>query len=211
MLDTLAGFLSDYGYALIFVSIFLESTGLPFPGESLLIAAGIMAGHGKLDVHGVVLASFVGGTMGDNLGYLVGYRYGRNFLLRFAPKLGLSEETYGIVERRFQAVGPPLVLVARFVVILRQCAGFASGALRFPWWRFLVFNALGAALWSAAYGYGAFVLGDRLNRYLHGGPWLYAGIAAVFAIIAGTTALRLRAKLRRERKRADEPPINPSA
>ena len=113
MLDTITGFLQSYGYVVIFVSIFLESTGLPFPGESILIAAGIMAGHGELNVWGVVGASFVGGTMGDNLGYYLGHRFGRRFADRYGPKFGLTPEKLDYVEQRFRKVGPPIVLVAR--------------------------------------------------------------------------------------------------
>lgn len=210
MLETLTDVLSTYGYAVVFVTILLESTGLPFPGESLLIVAGIMAGHGEINIHGVVLASLAGGTMGDGLGYWIGHRYGRRFLLRFGPRLGLTPEGYARIERRFREIGPPLVLVARFFLVLRQTAGFASGALRFPWWRFLFFNALGSALWSSAYGYGAWLLGDRLHEWFGGSPWVYAGVAVVFVAVAATTLLRLRALARRERDRP-EPPVNPSA
>jgi len=199
MLDTITGFLQSYGYVVIFVSIFLESTGLPFPGESILIAAGIMAGHGELNVWGVVGASFVGGTMGDNLGYYLGHRFGRRFADRYGPKFGLTPEKLDYVEQRFRRVGPPIVLVARFILVLRQVCGFAAGTLRFPWWEFLLFNALGAALWSAAYGFGAYILGDQIDRYLHGSPWAYAAIAAVFLTLTATTLLGFRNRLRRQR------------
>lgn len=205
MLETITGFLQSYGYVVIFVSIFLESTGLPFPGESILIAAGIMAGHGELNVWGVVGASLVGGTMGDNLGYYLGHRFGRRFVDRYGAKFGLTPEKFAYVEDRFRKVGPPIVLVARFILVLRQVCGFAAGTLRFPWWEFLLFNALGAALWSAAYGFGAFILGDRIDTYLHGSPWAYAAIAVVFLGLTATTLLGFRKRLRQQRESASQP------
>ncbi|RIY03378.1 DedA family protein [Aureimonas flava] len=199
MLDTITGFLQDYGYGILFLSIFLESTGLPFPGESILIAAGIMAGHGQLDIWGVFAASWIGGTLGDNLGYWLGHRYGRRFVVRYGHRIGLTDEKYRYVEERFRQVGPPIVLIARFILLLRQVCGFAAGTLRFPWWSFLFYNAVGAALWSGAYGFGSYVLGDRIDTYLHGSPWAYAAIGAVFLLLSGGTVLQFRRKLRAQR------------
>jgi membrane protein DedA with SNARE-associated domain len=199
MLETITGFLQDYGYGILFLSIFLESTGLPFPGESILIAAGIMAGHGQLNVWGVFFSAWIGGTLGDNLGYWLGHRYGRRFVTRYGHKIGLTDEKYRYVEERFKTVGPPIVLIARFILLLRQVCGFAAGTLRFPWWSFLFYNALGAALWSGAYGFGSYILGDRIDTYLHGSPWAYAAIGAVFLILSGGTVLQFRRKLKAQR------------
>lgn len=196
MLETLNELLQTYGYVAVFVSIFLESTGLPFPGESILIAAGIMAGHGELNVWGVVVSAWIGGTMGDNLGYYIGHRFGRRFVDRYGTRFGVTPEKFQLVEERFRKVGPPIVLVARFILILRQLAGFMSGTLRFPWWEFLLFNALGAALWSAAYGFGSYILGDRINTYLHGSPWAYVALAAIFLVFTGATLFKFRKSMK---------------
>ncbi|WP_062112489.1 DedA family protein [Aureimonas sp. AU40] len=203
MWDTLTGFLQTYGYVAVFVSIFLESTGLPFPGESILIAAGIMAGHGELNIWGVVGSAFVGGVMGDNLGYYLGHRFGRRFVDRYGKRFHVTPEKFQMVEERFRKVGPPIVLVARFILILRQLAGVVSGTLRFPWWEFLLFNALGAALWSGAYGFGSYILGDRIDTYLHGSPWAYAAIGAVFLLFTATTIFKFRKSVKTLRQEPD--------
>ncbi|WP_182084691.1 DedA family protein [Aureimonas sp. ME7] len=210
MLETITGFLQQYGYGIIFLSIFLESTGLPFPGESILIAAGIMAGHGQLNVWGVFLCSWAGGTLGDNLGYWLGHRYGRRFVSRYGHRFGLTEEKYRYVEARFRRVGPPIVLIARFILILRQVCGFAAGTLRFPWWWFLFYNAAGAALWSGAYGFGSYILGERINTYLHGSPRAYVAIAVVFLTLTTLTILGFRRRVKAAAQGADDP-LNPSA
>lgn len=202
MLDWITGFLLEYGYGILFLSIFLESTGLPFPGESILIAAGIMAGHGQLNVWGVFVSAWLGGTLGDNLGYWLGHRYGSQLVQRHGHRIGLTQEKYRYVEERFRTVGPPIVLIARFILILRQVCGFAAGTLHFSWWSFLFYNALGAALWSGAYGFGAYILGDRIDTYLHGSPWAYAAIAAVFLILSAGTVLQFRRKLKAQREKS---------
>ena len=203
MFDAVIGFLQTYGYAAVFVSIFLESTGLPFPGESILIAAGIMAGHGELNVWGVVGASWAGGTLGDNLGYYLGHRFGRRFVSRYGSKFGMTPNKFLLVEARFREVGPPIVLIARFILVLRQLAGFVSGTLRFPWWAFLLYNALGAALWSGAYGFGAYILGDRIDHYLHGSPSAYVAIAAVFLTLTTITLFKFRKSVKKMQQQPD--------
>ncbi|WP_019997054.1 DedA family protein [Aureimonas ureilytica] len=209
MLETLTGFLQTYGYVAVFVSIFLESTGLPFPGESILIAAGIMAGHGELNVWGVVFSAWFGGTMGDNLGYYIGHRFGRRFVDRYGARFRVTPEKFKLVEDRFRTVGPPIVLIARFVLILRQLAGFVSGTLRFPCWEFLLYNALGAALWSSAYGFGSYILGDRINTYLHGSPWAYAALAAVFLFFTAATIFKFRKSVRKLQEAPDSSASSP--
>ena len=209
MFDAVIGFLQTYGYAAVFVSIFLESTGLPFPGESILIAAGIMAGHGELNVWGVVGASWAGGTLGDNLGYYLGHRFGRRFVDRYGSKFGMTPEKFRLVEARFQKVGPPIVLIARVILVLRQLAGFVAGTLRFPWWEFLLYNALGAALWSGAYGFGSYILGDRIDHYLHGSPWAYAAIAVVFLTLTATTLFKFRKSVKKMKQEAETQSFSP--
>jgi len=202
--EHLVDFLQQYGYGLIFLSIFLESSGLPFPGESILIAAGIMAGHGQLDVHLVFAAAWIAGTLGDNCGYWLGSRFGMRLVTRYGGRLGITSAKVAYVESEFRRLGPPVVLVARFILILRQLCGFVAGTLRFPWWRFLFFNALGAALWSGAYTYGAFIFGNQVQRVLHGNPWAYAALALVFVALTLGTIFRFRRKLR-EMPEADAP------
>ena len=198
MLQTVTGFLQDWGYIALFLIILVEASGLPLPGESLLIAAGIMAGQGALDIWGVMLAAWAGGTLGDNIGYGLGHRYGRGLAERYGHYVGLTPERFRIVEEDFRRHGPPIVLIARFVLVLRQVAGFAAGTLGLPWWKFLFFNASGAALWTGAYSGGAYLFGQGIDRYLNDSPWAYVAIAAVFVVLAGGTILRFRSRIRRK-------------
>lgn len=187
MLDTLLNFLAAYGVVVVFAGIFVESSGLPVPGESLLVAAGVLAGQGRLDIVAVFLAAFAGGTLGDNVGYLLGRRYGRPFVYRYGARIGLTRERIDGIERRFLRRGPPIVLIARFILVLRQLCGFVAGTAHMPWWRFSFYNALGAALWAGAYIGGAYLLGAAVERYLSAGRWVFAGVALVFVIASGTT------------------------
>ena len=187
MLDTIMNFLADYGVVVVFVGILVESSGLPVPGESLLVAAGVLASQGRLNILAVFLAAWAGGTLGDNVGYVLGRRYGRPFVYRYGAKIGLTRPRIERIEQRFLQRGPPIVLIARFILVLRQLCGFVAGTAHMPWWRFSFYNALGAALWAGAYIGGAYLLGAAVERYLQAGRWVFAGVALVFVIASGTT------------------------
>ena len=209
MLDQIMNFLAEYGVVVVFLGIFIESSGLPVPGESLLIAAGVLASQGRLGIVEVFLAAFVGGTLGDNVGYVLGYRYGRPFVYRYGAKVGLPRARIEVIEARFLKRGPPIVLIARFILILRQLCGFLAGTAHMPWWRFSFYNALGAALWSGVYCGGAYLLGTAVERYLSAGRWVFAGIAVVFVIASGTTLYGFFREARSAKAEGDPSPDAP--
>ncbi|WP_102959921.1 DedA family protein [Mangrovicella endophytica] len=187
MLDGIMDFIAHYGVLVVFASIFVESSGLPVPGESMLVAAGVLASQGRIGIVEVFLAAWIGGTLGDNVGYLLGYKFGRPFVYRYGGKIGLSRSRIALIEQRFLKRGPPIVLIARFILILRQLCGFIAGTAHMPWWRFSFYNALGAALWSGAYAGGAYLLGAAVEHYLSAGRWVFAGVAVIFVIASATT------------------------
>jgi membrane protein DedA with SNARE-associated domain len=180
----------------VFVTILVESSGLPVPGESLLIAAGVLAGQGRIAIAHVFIAAWAGGVAGDAIGYGLGRRYGRRFVYRYAAKFGVPERKVAELEAKFLRRGPPIVLFARFVFILRQLAGFLAGTARMPYGRFTFYNVLGAALWPLSYCGGAYLLGAAVERYLAMGRWVFAVVALVFVAALGTTIYGFARELR---------------
>jgi membrane protein DedA with SNARE-associated domain len=143
----LAPLLTKYGYFAVFAVVGVESFGVPAPGQTILIAAAIYAGSGKLSVVWVAAVAFLAATLGDNLGYLIGRVGGRPLVHRFGRYVFLTEERIDHVERVFERYGGKLVVVARFVDGLRQFNGVVAGIAGMRWSHFLACNALGAALW----------------------------------------------------------------
>jgi membrane protein DedA with SNARE-associated domain len=146
-LHSFAGVLSHYGYLAVFAIIAVESFGVPAPGQTVLIAAAVFAGNGKLSLPLVVVVAFLAATGGDNIGFAIGRFGGRRLVSRFGRYVGLTEERMQGLERRFTRHGGKLVVLARFVDGLRQFNGILSGLAGMGWARFLGFNALGALLW----------------------------------------------------------------
>jgi undecaprenyl-diphosphatase len=193
LLDLVAS-VGHWSYLVIGVAAALECAafiGLVIPGESLVLASGFFAHEGMLSLGAVIGAAGVGAVLGDNLGYQLGCRLGRDWLLRHGRRLGVTERRLGRAERFFARHGPKAVFLGRFVGFARALVPFVAGTSRMPYARFIVYNALGAALWTA----GCAVLG-----YAVGASWRVAeawigrvgiGLGAV-AVLAAVLVWRRR-------------------
>lgn len=162
-------YLAAYGLFAIFGLIYLESLGLPLPGESALIAATVLAIHGELDVVHLLAVVWAAAVLGDGTGYLIGRIGGRPLLQRHGWLVRLTPERLARLEELFRRRGALIVLGARFVVLLRQLNGVVAGSMGMPWPHFVAANALGAALWAAAWTLGPYYLGEffGLGAFLH--------------------------------------------
>jgi membrane protein DedA with SNARE-associated domain len=160
--EDLATLVKEYGVFAVFSILALESLGAPLPGETLLIFASVLVARGEMSLPGLLLSAWTGSVLGDNVGYVIGRTVGRATLTRYGAKIGLTETRMSEIERIFLRYGSVTVLFARFFSILRQLNGIVAGMLKMPWWRFLLFNALGAALWVAVWVFAA----AYFSRYL---------------------------------------------
>ncbi len=198
LLAHLAPVLDRYGYLAVGGFITLEDFGIPLPGETILIAAAVYAGAGKLNIVAVGLIAVVAAVVGDNIGYVIGFFGGRALVLRFGKYVMLTSERLDRAEGFFERYGGVVVAGARFVEGLRQANGIVAGTIRMPWPRFLVFNMLGAVLWVGVWASVGYLAGghitaiyDTVTRYS-----LYLLIALAVAV----AALIIRAAVRRNRR-----------
>lgn len=159
---TLNQLLETWGYLAVFIFVAIESTGIPFPGETMLIAAGVFAGAGHLNIALVIAAAAAGAIVGDNLGYTVGRFGGRPVIARFGKYIRLDEAKLAPAENFFHRHGDKTVFLGRFVSILRTWVAFLAGLNRMPWPKFLFFNAAGGITWAILYGSLAYMLGKNL-------------------------------------------------
>lgn len=145
----LAPLLNHWGYAAVGGLLFLEDFGVPAPGETVLIAAAVYAGAGQLNVVAVAVTAFAAAVCGDNVGYLIGRYGGHRLVTRYGRYVLLTPARVEKAEAFFVRNGGKVITVARFVEGLRQANGIVAGLCELPWRRFILFNALGAALWVA--------------------------------------------------------------
>jgi membrane protein DedA with SNARE-associated domain len=155
-------FLDSYGYIAVLIFVAIESSGIPFPGETMLITAGAYAGAGHLQIPLVIGSAAIGAIAGDNIGYIAGRTGGRELVLRYGKYVRLNPSTLEVAERFFQRHGDKTVFFGRFIAVLRAWAAFLAGVNRMPWHRFVLFNAAGGICWATLYGILAFELGKNL-------------------------------------------------
>ena len=145
----------------------IEDFGVPVPGETILIAAAVYAGAGRLNVIMVGVIGFAAAVTGDNIGFAIGHYGGRALVLRWGRHVRLTEERLEQAEAFFNRHGAWIITLARFIEGLRQANGIVAGTTGMRWRRFLVFNALGAALWVGTWVSLGYLAGSHIDAIYH--------------------------------------------
>ncbi len=147
VLHSLEPTLDHYGYLAIFGLVLLEDFGVPVPGETVLILGAVYAGTGRFSVVLVALLAFCAAVLGDNIGFAIGHFGGRRLVERYGRYVFITPERLDKATRFFDRHGGKIIILARFIEGLRQANGIVAGISGMHWAKFLVFNAIGAALW----------------------------------------------------------------
>lgn len=163
MFNELTQLLDRYGYLAIFGLIGVESFGVPAPGQTVLVAAALYAGTGRLNITVVAVVAFLAATMGDNIGYAIGYLGGHQAVRKYGRYVFLHAKRVERLEHTFARHGAKLVVIARFIDGLRQFNGLVAGIAGMHWARFLTFNAIGAAVWVSAWASIGSLAGPHLS------------------------------------------------
>jgi len=203
LLELLRGYVAQYGYWAVGITLLLENAGIPLPGETVLLLASFLAySQHELSLPWVMLVAISAASVGDNLGFWIGSRGGRPFLDRYRSTFRIAPEIVERGENLFARYGAATVFFARFLFGLRIIAGPLAGVLRMPWRRFVIWNVLGAALWvvvisSIGYKFGqhwdkVMALLERLNI-----------VAAVIAICVVVGVWLWRRRTAKNRKNAN--------
>src|SRR5215210_1124903 len=153
-MDRILSLIEHYGYLVILFGVMLESTGVPLPGETILIASGVLVQRGHLNL---------GAVVGDQIGYWVGRGGGRPFVLRWGRYIFITPERLGRAEAFFERHGGKAVFLARFFSGLRVFGALVAGISRMRWGTFLIYNALGGAVWATAVVLLGYFLGSSIG------------------------------------------------
>jgi membrane protein DedA with SNARE-associated domain len=169
---------SNVGYPALFGLVMAESGGAPVPGETALIAAGVLAGQGQLEIALVIALAAGAAIIGDNIGYLIGRHGGRRLLTRPGRFAGHRAKVLDYGEPFFARHGPKAVFFGRWILGLRVWASWLAGITHMPWRSFLMYNALGGISWAVTVGLLAYLAGDAIETIIRD-----VGVAA-FALVA---------------------------
>src|SRR5262249_51718117 len=138
---------STHGYWIVALIVGLESVGVPLPGETILVLAAIYAGtEPSFSLWMLIVTAAFGAIVADNLGYLLGARYGYALLLRYGDRIGMFEARIKLGQYLFLKHGVKVVFLGRFIALLRILAAFLAGLNRMPWRAFLIANAGGCII-----------------------------------------------------------------
>src|SRR5215213_8659926 len=162
-MDRILSLIGHYGYLVILFGVMLESTGVPLPGETILLASGVLVQRGHLDLGYVIFFGILGAIVGDQLGYWVGRKGGRPFIVRYGRYVWLTPERLGRAEAFFARHGGKAVFMARFFSGLRVFGALVAGMSRMPWGTFILYNALGGAIWATGAVLVGYFLGSSLG------------------------------------------------
>jgi membrane protein DedA with SNARE-associated domain len=178
-------FFTHHGLPLLFAVVLLESFGIPLPGETALIAFGVLAAQGHYSIVTVIAVAAAGAIVGDNLGYwLIGRLGGRKLFERWPPLERYADRFLPAAERLMAKHGGKTVFFGRFITILRYTAAWVAGIGRMPWKKFLFWNAAGGICWATLVGLIAFYVGhaaaDAIGRY-----GIYAAVGIIAALVIG--------------------------
>src|SRR5438128_9950456 len=140
-METFEALAAKYGYAALFLGVFLENAGLPVPGETAVLVSGFLAspaGESRFNIIWVILITLVAAVAGDNLGFWLGHRWARPRLQQGRSFLFLTPKTLHLAEGYFERYGAWTIFFARFITGLRGVGALAAGTAGMAWSRFLV-------------------------------------------------------------------------
>jgi membrane protein DedA with SNARE-associated domain len=142
--------IEHYGYLLVFFGVMLGTSGIPFPSAAILLAAGVLVQQGHLHLGDAIVFGILGAVIGNQIGYLVGHKAGRAFVLKWGRYVRLTPERLEQVEGLFARHGGKAVFAARFFSISRLLEALVAGMSRMRWGTFVFYSALGGAVWVTA-------------------------------------------------------------
>jgi membrane protein DedA with SNARE-associated domain len=186
----LFGLPAELGYAALFGVLLAEYTGLPVPGETVLLGAVVLAGTGHLALPVVVLLAISGAILGSCLGYAIGRRGGRMLLLRPGPFVAKRHRMLHGAERFFSRYGEAAVFLSRWVPCARYLTPLTAGAAKMSWHRFLLFNVIGGITWVASLTAVAVYFGAAGAATISAAGLVVAIVSALVAWIRAAIARR---------------------
>lgn len=182
--DTIRQFLLHWGYWAIAVGLLLENSGVPVPGETILILASVMSfSQHQLRLPWIIVVATLAATTGDNIGYWIGRRGGRPLLERWKHFFRIRQSHIQEAEQLIHRHGALAIFFARFIAGARIIAGPLAGVLHMHWPRFALFNFLGALAWVSVISTLSYMFGSQLDRLLRLVSDVTWGILAIIVLL----------------------------
>jgi membrane protein DedA with SNARE-associated domain len=178
--------IEHYGYLVVFFGVMLGTMGIPFPSAAILLAAGVLVQQGHLHLGDAIVFGILGAILGNQIGYLVGHKAGRSFVLKWGRYVRLTPERLEQVEGLFARHGGKAVFAARFFSISRLLEALVAGMSRMRWGTFVFYSILGGAVWVTAVVLVGYFFGESWRSAQH-----WSGHASLLLVLLLGMALGL--------------------
>jgi membrane protein DedA with SNARE-associated domain len=165
-MDTLGPLFEEHGLLFVFGAVFLEQMGPPLPSGPLLIVAGALANEARVSASSIAAAAWIAAMLGKVALYAVGGHYGKQAMGALCRLAVAPDSSIGKTDRHFERWGGALLVFAEFVPGIRTLAPTLAGAEKLSPTPFLLYSALGAALWTALYLGIGLVFHEQIDRAL---------------------------------------------
>jgi membrane protein DedA with SNARE-associated domain len=188
VIGDIAEALGPWTYAVVGVMAFLETgafVGLVAPGETVVIAAGVIAGQGEIELIPLIGLVWFCAVLGDTTSFYIGQRLGRGFLERHGPRVKISHERLEQVEGYFDRHGGKTILIGRFIGLVRALAPFIAGASGLTYRRFLPYSVVGTGLWSTVFCVLGYIFWRSFDRVAHYAGQAIFGFGLTVGVIVG--------------------------
>lgn len=186
-----------YGYSGVFLILFMENLGIPFPAETTLTVSGIEWTRGVFKLLPLLLSASMGNIAGSTVAYGIGRFLGRPVVVRFGKYIGISSERLDTANAMFAKYRSPVVLFGKFIAGIRVLVPYLAGINRMPFALFTVYNAVSAVVWAGAFIIIGKYIGIEWTRYhqvLH--QYLVPAIIVAVILMSIYIGLKLRGKRR---------------
>lgn len=160
------GLIERYGYLFVLLGPMLQGVGLPLPAQTILLTAGVMAGQEILNPFYAVAFGLAGAMAGSQVGYLIGRKGGRPFVLRWGKYVRLTKERLDRAEEFFEKYERRAVLVARFIPFLKTFGYLAAGVSRMPHGTFFGYDLLGTSVWVAVSVFAGYIVSEGVLAFV---------------------------------------------
>lgn len=154
-----------YGYMGVFLVLFIEMIGIPFPAETTLILSGIMWGHGVFQLVPLLLIASLGNIIGSTCTYGLGYFLGRPIIVKFGKIVGLTNERFDRGNHLFGKYQVIVVLFGKFIAGIRILIPYLAGINKMRFLSFTIYNAVSSLLWTTTFIVVGKYVGKAWSKY----------------------------------------------
>jgi membrane protein DedA with SNARE-associated domain len=185
-MDKLYPLIEHYGYLIVFFGVMLGTSGIPFPSAAILLAAGVLVQQGHLNLGEAIVFGILGAIIGNQIGYWIGNRAGRPFVLKWGRFVKLTPERLERVERLFVRHGGKAIFAARFFSVSRTLEALVAGISRMRFGTFLLYSVLGGAVWATAVVLAGYLFGESWGSAQHWSGRAPLLLALLLAVTTGS-------------------------